>query len=184
MRHYELTFVVDPVLSNEEIQSIRQTYEDLVKKQGCTIIHLDDGGLKQLAYPINKRNSGIYFTIEFAVETGEAIAPIELALRRDERIMRFLTIGLDKFGVKYNEDKRNGLIKKVQRLKKKAAKPADTVAAKEKPAAEKPAAEKPAETVTEEVAKKVEEPAAPVAEVPVEAEASEAEKPKVAEGEE
>jgi len=125
MRHYELTFIVDPVLSNEEIQSVRQTYEDQVKKQGCTIVHVEDGGLKQLAYPINKRNSGIYYTIEFAAENGEGIAPIELALRRDERIMRYLTISLDKFGVKYNEDKRGGLIKKVQRLRKKAAKPAD-----------------------------------------------------------
>jgi small subunit ribosomal protein S6 len=125
MRHYELTFIVDPVLSNEEIQSVRQTYEDQVKKQGCTIVHVEDGGLKQLAYPLNKRNSGIYYTIEFAAENGEGIAPIELALRRDERIMRYLTISLDKFGVKYNEDKRGGLIKKVQRLRKKAAKPAD-----------------------------------------------------------
>ena len=125
MRHYELTFIVDPVLSNEEIQSVRQTYEDQVKKQGCTIVHIEDGGLKQLAYPLNKRNSGIYYTIEFAAGTGEGIAPIELALRRDERIMRYLTISLDKFGVKYNEDKRGGLIKKVTRLRKKAAKPAD-----------------------------------------------------------
>jgi small subunit ribosomal protein S6 len=125
MRHYELTFIVDPVLSNEEIQSVRKTYEDQIKKQGCTIVFVDDMGLKQLAYPINKRNSGIYYTIEFAAETGEGIAAVELALRRDERIMRYLTIALDKFGVKYNEDKRGGLIKKVQRLRKKAAKPAD-----------------------------------------------------------
>lgn len=125
MRHYELTFIVDPVLSHEEIQSVRQTYEDQVKKQGCQIINVDDQGLKQLAYPLNKRNSGIYYTIEFGAENGTVIAPIELALRRDERIMRYLTIALDKFGVKYNEDKRNGLIKKTTRLRKKAAKPAD-----------------------------------------------------------
>jgi small subunit ribosomal protein S6 len=120
MRHYELTFIVDPVLSNEETQVIRQSYEDQVKKQGCQIIHVDDMGLRQLAYPLNKRNSGIYFSIEFTSENGEGIAPIELALRRDERIMRYLTIALDKFGAKYNEDKRNGLIKKSQKLKRKA----------------------------------------------------------------
>ena len=125
MRHYELTFIVDPVLSHEEIQSVRQTYEDQVKTQGCKIVNVDDAGLKQLAYPLNKRNSGIYYTIEFEAENGTVIAPIELALRRDERIMRYLTIALDKFGVKYNEDKRNGLIKKTTRLRKKAAKPAD-----------------------------------------------------------
>lgn len=123
MRHYELTFIVDPVLSNEDIQSVRQTYEDQVKKLGATIVHVDDIGLKQLAYPINKRNSGIYFTIEFMAETGEAIASLELSMRRDERIMRFLTIALDKFGVKYNEDKRNGLIRRTQRMRRKPAKP-------------------------------------------------------------
>src|SRR5688572_14281069 len=104
MRHYELTFIVDPVFSNEETQAIRQTYEDQVKKNGATIVHVDDMGLRQLAYPLNKRNSGIYYSIEFQAETGEAIAPLELALRRDERIMRYLTIALDKFAVKYNED--------------------------------------------------------------------------------
>ncbi|HJW30866.1 MAG TPA: 30S ribosomal protein S6, partial [Saprospiraceae bacterium] len=98
MRHYELTFIVDPVLSSEETQAIRQTYEDQVKKQGCTIIHVDDMGLRQLAYPLHKRNSGIYYSIEFQAENGDAIAPLELALRRDERIMRYLTIALDKFG--------------------------------------------------------------------------------------
>ena len=127
MRHYELTFIADPVLSNEEIQSIRQTYEDQIKKQGGKIVHVDDMGLKQLAYAIHKRNSGIYYSIEFQAENGETIAPVELALRRDERIMRYLTIALDKFGVKYNEDKRNGLIKKTQRLRKKAVKPVEAV---------------------------------------------------------
>jgi small subunit ribosomal protein S6 len=125
MRHYELTFIVDPVLSNEETQAIRQTYEEQVKKNGATIVHVDDMGLRQLAYPLNKRNSGIYYSIEFSAETGEAIAPLELALRRDERIMRYLTIALDKFAVKYNEDKRNGLIKKTQRMKRKSGKHGD-----------------------------------------------------------
>ncbi len=148
MRHYELTFIVDPVLSNEEIQSIRKTYEDQIKKQGATIVFVDDTGLKQLAYPINKRNSGVYFTIEFIAENGAAIAPVELALRRDERIMRFLTIALDKFGVKYNEDKRNGLIKKIHRLKKKPAKPADV--APEPVAKVVEVVEIPAEVIEEE----------------------------------
>lgn len=122
MRHYELTFIADPVLSNEEIQGIRHTYEEQVKKAGAQIVHVDEMGLRQLAYPINKRNSGIYYSIEFKTETGEVIAPVELSLRRDERIMRFLTVALDKFGVKYNEDKRNGLIKKAQKVKRKGAK--------------------------------------------------------------
>lgn len=119
MRNYEVTFIVDPVLSGEEIKATAQTYVDHLKKEGCKIVHVDEMGLRQLAYPINKRTSGVYFCIEFESENGLLIPKLELALRRDERIMRFLTTQLDKYGVKYNEDKRNGLIGKVKKKEKK-----------------------------------------------------------------
>jgi small subunit ribosomal protein S6 len=119
MKHYEVTFIVDPVLSGDEIKATEQVYETMLKDAGYSITHVDEMGLKQLTYPINKRSSGIYYCIEFSGETGEIINKLELSLRRDERIMRFLTIGLDKYGVKYNEDKRNGKIGKVERKEKK-----------------------------------------------------------------
>ena len=123
MRNYEVTFIVDPVLSGDEIRSTAKTYEDLIKNEGGKIVHKDDMGLKQLAYPINKRSSGIYFCIEFQIETGDVVSKLELSMRRDERIMRFLTIKLDKYGVKYNDDKRNGLIgKKKSQADKSSAK--------------------------------------------------------------
>jgi small subunit ribosomal protein S6 len=112
MKNYEITFIVDPVLSRDEIEATARTYVDLLKKDGCEIVHVDKIGLRQLAYPINKRTSGEYYCIEFETPTGELIAETELSLRRDERIIRFLTVKLDKYGVKYNEDKRKGLIGK------------------------------------------------------------------------
>ncbi len=118
MKHYEVTFIVDPVLSGDEIKATEQVYESMLKDAGYQIVHVDEMGLKQLAYPINKRSSGIYYCIEFSGETGEIINKLELALRRDERVMRFLTISLDKYGVKYNDDKRKGLIGKVERKDK------------------------------------------------------------------
>lgn len=119
MRNYEVTFIVDPVLSGEEIKTTAQTYSDMLKNADAEIVHIDEMGLRTLAYPINKRNSGVYYCIEFKVPNGEIIDDLELALRRDERIMRFLTFKLDKFGIKYNEDKRNGLIGKAKRPKSK-----------------------------------------------------------------
>lgn len=119
MRNYEVTFIVDPVLSSDEIKATAQTYSDLLEKAGAKIVHVDEMGLRTLAYPINKRNSGIYYCIEFTIENGEFLDDFELAMRRDERIMRFLTVTLDKFGVKYNEDKRNGLIAKAKKPKSK-----------------------------------------------------------------
>lgn len=148
MRNYEVTFIVDPVLSGDEIKATAQTYVDLLKNDSCNIVHVDEMGLKQLAYPINKRQSGVYYCIEFEAPDGNFMGNLELSLRRDERIMRFLTVTLDKYGVKYNDDKRKGLIGK----KKQDDKKQEAEASKEKEA--KPAA-KPAAAKVE--AKKEEE---------------------------
>jgi small subunit ribosomal protein S6 len=110
MRHFEATFIVDPVLSGDEVKQTADNYIEHLKNEGCTIVQVDEMGLRQLAYPINKRNSGVYYSVEFANETGAVIDKLELAFRRDERILRYLTVSLDKYGVKYKQDKRAGLI--------------------------------------------------------------------------
>jgi len=110
MLNYEITFIVDPVLSSDEIEATAQTYVEMLTDADCSIVHRNAMGLKQLAYPINKRTSGVYFCIEFQAQDGTIIPRAELALTRDERIMRYLTVRLDKYGVKYNQDKRDGKI--------------------------------------------------------------------------
>ena len=112
MKSYEVNFIVDPVLSGDEINATAQTYWDLLEKNEATIVDKGEMGLRQLAYPINKRTTGVYYCTEFQVPTGAFISKLELAMRRDERIMRFLSVKLDKYGVKFNDDKRNGLIGK------------------------------------------------------------------------
>lgn len=119
MNQYEVNFIIDPVLSGDEIKSTAKIYETLIKDEGCSIVNINEMGLKQLAYPINKRTSGIYYCIEFNTPTGAIIPKLELALRRDERIMRFLSVKLDKYGVQYNEDRRAG---KIASYKKKDSK--------------------------------------------------------------
>lgn len=115
MKNYEVTFIVDPVLSAEEIKATAQAYVDLLKNRNCEIVHMNEMGLRQLAYTISKRQSGVYFCIEFRSLSGDIIAELELALRRDERIMRFKSVKLDRYGVKYNEDKRQGRIGTVKK---------------------------------------------------------------------
>jgi small subunit ribosomal protein S6 len=112
MRNYEVTFIVDPVLSSGEIEGVAKNYEEHLTGKDCELVHTDAMGLRQLAYPVNKRTSGVYYCIEFKSPGNEVIEGLELALRRDERIIRFLTVKLDKYGVKYNDDKRQGLIGK------------------------------------------------------------------------
>jgi small subunit ribosomal protein S6 len=123
MRHLEVSFIVDPVLSGDEVKSTVQTYKDMLTNEGASIVHIAEMGLRQLAYPINNRSTGVYFCIEFSSPNPTFIPKLELALKRDERIMRFLTVSLDKYGVKYNEDKRNGKIGKRQRKEKQVESP-------------------------------------------------------------
>lgn len=127
MRQYEVNFIVDPVLSGDEIKSAEKTYTEMLTTEGCKIIHVDNMGLKQLAYPINKRNSGFYYCMEFSTPNGEIIPKLELSLQRDERVMRFLTVKLDKYGIKYNEDRRSGKIAKFEKKDRKKGKPAPAV---------------------------------------------------------
>jgi len=168
MKNYEVTFIVDPVLSGDEIETTAQTYVNYLEKVGCHIVHVDKMGLRTLAYEIKRRSSGVYFCIEFQSPNGEFMDDFELALRRDERLLRFLTIALDKFGVKYNDDKRHGLIGKKKRpgAESKEEAPAPAAVAAPAPAAPAPApavVEAPVEVAAPAVVEAPVEVAAPVA---------------------
>ena len=154
MRNYEVNFIVDSVLSGDEINATAQTYFDMLTSNEATIVDKGEMGLRQLAYPIKGRTTGVYFCTELQVPSGAIIAQLELALRRDERIMRFLSVKLDKFGVKYNDDKRNGLIgKKKDKVKSEIKKEG----AAEKKATPAKKADAPAKAAPAPVAKAEEE---------------------------
>jgi small subunit ribosomal protein S6 len=115
--NYETTIIVTPVLPEEEVKNTVNSYVDFLKKNGGEIVEIDTWGLRQLAYPIKKKTTGFYHVIEFVADS-QLIDKLELSYRRDENILRFLTVKLDKYAVKYNDDKRKGL---VGRNKKKTA---------------------------------------------------------------
>ena len=110
MRHYEVTFIVDPVLSGDEVKATAEHIQKDLKNFGATIVAVDETGLRQLAYSINKRSTGVFYCIEFGTEAADWLVKFELNMKRNERLLRYLTVKLDKFGVKYNDDKRSGRI--------------------------------------------------------------------------
>lgn len=130
MRHYEVNFIVNPVLSGDEVKATAENIQKEIKGAGATIVHVDEIGLRQLAYPINKRSTGVYYCIEFACESSEWLVKFELNLKRNENLLRFLTVKLEKYGIKYNDDKRNGRIGSRSK-KKEAAAPAPVAAIEE-----------------------------------------------------
>jgi len=120
IKQYETAVIFTPVLSDAEVKKSISKYKDVLKAESAEIIHEDHWGLKQLAYPIRKKTTGIYHIMEYKVD-GEAIDKMELLFRRDPEILRFLTIRLDKYSIKYNEDKRNGLIGRKNNPQKETA---------------------------------------------------------------
>jgi len=112
MNHYETVFILNPVLSDEQIKETVKKYEDFLVSKGAKMINKEDWGLKKLAYAIQNKKSGFYHLFEFTVP-GEAINDYELAFRRDERVMRYLTVSLDKHAVAW-------AAKRVERNKQKA----------------------------------------------------------------
>lgn len=105
LKQYETVFIMTPVLSDDQIKETVSKYRTMLTEAGGEIIFEDNWGMRKLAYPIEKKNNGVYYLIEFKAE-GSSIAKFEVALRNDERILRFLTVALDKFAIAYNEKKR------------------------------------------------------------------------------
>lgn len=103
--HYETVFILTPVLSTDKLDEAVDKFRKILTDNGSIIVHENNWGLRKLAYPIQKKNSGFYYLIEFKA-SGELINKLELEYKRDERILRFLTVALDKHAIAYNERKR------------------------------------------------------------------------------
>lgn len=132
--NYESVVVLTPVLSEKMLQEAISSFEKLITENGGELIHKENWGLTKMAYPIQKKTTGFYQIFEFEADPeAEIIDKLELAYRRDEQVLRYLCIKLDKHAIKYNERRRNGEFNK-PKVKEEAP-----AAPKPKPVAAKPA---------------------------------------------
>ena len=102
---YETVFIMTPVLSEEQMTECVSKFKKILTDLGSKLVFENNWGLRKLAYPIHKKTTGFYYLIEFTA-AGDVIGKLETEYKRDERIMRFLTIALDKHAIAYNEKKR------------------------------------------------------------------------------
>ena len=110
MRSYEIMFILHPSSSDEEITKLVEQMEDLVKNFKGEIDSIDQMGKRRLAYEIENVPEGYYILFNLK-GTGECIKEFERRLKVTERVIRYLTVRVDK------ELKRSQKIKSV-RLKK------------------------------------------------------------------
>ena len=104
-KRYETVFILTPVLSEDQAKEAVSKFKDLLKEGNGKVRHEENWGMRKLAYPIQKKSSGFYHLIEFESEPS-LIAKLETEYRRDERVIRFLTIVMDKHHIAFAEKRR------------------------------------------------------------------------------
>ena len=93
-RTYEVMYIVDPDAGDEAIAKLNDSVDKLIKKEGGTVVRLDDVGRRRLAYPIKKKTEGHYVLFEID-GTGQEIAELERRMRVNDMIIRYITVRVD-----------------------------------------------------------------------------------------
>ena len=111
MNQYETVFILTPVLSDEQMKETVAKFKKLLTNNGAEILNEEAWGLKKLAYNIDKKTSGFYTLLEYKAEPT-VIDTLETGFRRDEKVIRYMTVKLDKYAAAYAEKRRAKLGKK------------------------------------------------------------------------
>ena len=106
MNQYETVFILTPVLSADQMKETVNKFKGLLVDNGAEMLNEELWGLKKLAYPIQKKSTGFYVLFEFKAEPT-LIKKLETQFRRDEKVIRFQTVKLEKYAIEYAEKRRN-----------------------------------------------------------------------------
>ena len=106
MNQYEAVFIITPVLSEPQVKETVKKFRDIITDNGGEMIHEEDWGMKKLAYPIQKKSTGFYHLFEFKANPT-SIDKFETEFRRDEKVIRFMTVRLDKYAAEYSQKRKN-----------------------------------------------------------------------------
>jgi small subunit ribosomal protein S6 len=112
---YETVFICTPVLSEPQVKEAVKKFRTIITDLGGDMIHEESWGMKKLAYPIQKKSTGFFHLFEFIADPS-VIAKVETDFRRDEKIIRFMTVKLDKYAIAYST-KRKRLQKEKTKVK-------------------------------------------------------------------
>jgi small subunit ribosomal protein S6 len=119
-RIYEVMYIIDSDTPEDDVTRLNDNIQQIITDQGGTITKNESMGRRQLAYPINRKNEGIYQLFE--VEgSGSEIAELERRMRVNDQVIRYITVRVD-------EDRRRAEKFKTKRAKKASKRPFTTPA--------------------------------------------------------
>lgn len=93
--------IFTPVLSQDEYKAEAKKLTAFLGENAGTVVKENFWGLRQLAYPIQKKTTALYYVLEFQA-TPDTISKLLVQLNRTESVMRQMITSLDKHAVAYN----------------------------------------------------------------------------------
>jgi small subunit ribosomal protein S6 len=114
-RIYEVMFIIDTSASDEDVTRLSDGLRQIITDQGGTVTRNENMGRRTLAYPIERKNEGIYFLFEIE-GSGREIAELERRMRVNDQIIRYITVRVD-------EDRRRAEKFKAKRARKASKRP-------------------------------------------------------------
>jgi small subunit ribosomal protein S6 len=106
--------IFTPVLSDEDFKASQAKYTEFIKSHGGEVVHTNPWGLKSLAYPIQKKTTGLYWVMEYKAPSSFN-EQLKIQLLRDENVLRHMFTALDKYAVEYNAKRRSGVSSRTEK---------------------------------------------------------------------
>ena len=92
---YELMYIINPVLSEEQTKDIVQRVTAYLSDNGADVVKVSETGSQRLAYPIEKKRNGYYVIVNFRLANPVALPKLERSLRINDDVMRHLVLRYD-----------------------------------------------------------------------------------------
>ncbi len=121
MRRYEVTCVLAPTLSPEEVEQAIENFKQAGEERGATLVDLDNWGKRRLAFPVKKHTEGYYVVYTFEEPAAQAIAELERRFKVADQVIRFLTVRVDEDLKRAEKFKEKRGVKKSKREDRRTA---------------------------------------------------------------
>ena len=105
MKKYELVFIADPRLSDEDVVALTDEYKEMLTAGGASITKQESWGKKRLAYPIHKLSEGYYVLYNVELESGNPFPEVERRMEQNDKVLRYLTVRLDEGRLRERPDR-------------------------------------------------------------------------------
>lgn len=105
--YYEVTYIVNPVLEEEQIKEEVAKVTNFVTANGGEFDEINEWGIRRLSYDIDGKSSG-YFVNMYFTSPGDLIVKMERAMQINDNVVRYLTLKYDNKMLRHREMLKRG----------------------------------------------------------------------------